>query len=252
MIPRRHQRGFTLIELLVVIAIIAILAAILFPVFARAREAARTSSCLSNTKQLGLALQMYLTDYDQTYPVTHMQAAAAVGDSCGELYNGHAGIGSLAQRDYILNTSMYSQFNPYIKNTGIWICPSDTGAFPDMRVGARWSSYHYRFLIHATFNPVECGNRTLSAYKESSFQVPAQVYGFNELTLWHDQRFAMLPWLGPGRGWDMGARMNFNFLDGHSKSFAVDQAIVRASWAPGSGYDYHWPRVGWSPIQDTD
>ncbi len=62
------RRGFTLIELLVVIAIIAILAAILFPVFARAREKARATSCLSNTKQIGLAVEMYKSDYDGFYP----------------------------------------------------------------------------------------------------------------------------------------------------------------------------------------
>jgi prepilin-type N-terminal cleavage/methylation domain-containing protein/prepilin-type processing-associated H-X9-DG protein len=62
------RRGFTLIELLVVIAIIAILAAILFPVFARAREKARQTSCLSNIKQMGLACLMYAQDYDETLP----------------------------------------------------------------------------------------------------------------------------------------------------------------------------------------
>src|SRR6266852_2791150 len=65
---RRRREGFTLIELLVVIAIIAILAAILFPVFAQAREKARAASCLSNNKQIGLAVAMYLQDYDETYP----------------------------------------------------------------------------------------------------------------------------------------------------------------------------------------
>ena len=65
---RSACRGFTLIELLVVIAIIAILAAILFPVFAQAREKARGAACLSNVKQLGLALQMYAQDYDETLP----------------------------------------------------------------------------------------------------------------------------------------------------------------------------------------
>jgi prepilin-type N-terminal cleavage/methylation domain-containing protein/prepilin-type processing-associated H-X9-DG protein len=68
MYSRRH--GFTLIELLVVIAIIAILAAILFPVFARAREKARQSSCLSNNKQLGLACLMYVQDYDEAFPAS--------------------------------------------------------------------------------------------------------------------------------------------------------------------------------------
>src|SRR5437764_601379 len=64
----RSTRGFTLIELLVVIAIIAILAAILFPVFAQARESARQAACLSNGKQIGLGLNMYLQDYDEAFP----------------------------------------------------------------------------------------------------------------------------------------------------------------------------------------
>src|SRR5207302_8529479 len=74
---RRHsmrspRRGFTLIELLVVIAIIAILAAILFPVFARAREAARKTTCLSNLKNIGLAALMYVQDYDEQFPYLMM------------------------------------------------------------------------------------------------------------------------------------------------------------------------------------
>ena len=64
----RHESGFTLIELLVVIAIIAILAAILFPVFAQAREKARATSCSSNIRQAGLALMQYTQDYDERYP----------------------------------------------------------------------------------------------------------------------------------------------------------------------------------------
>jgi prepilin-type N-terminal cleavage/methylation domain-containing protein/prepilin-type processing-associated H-X9-DG protein len=66
------RNGFTLIELLVVIAIIAILAAILFPVFAKARERAKTSACISNEKQIGVGVMMYTDDYDQTYPLNRV------------------------------------------------------------------------------------------------------------------------------------------------------------------------------------
>ena len=74
---RRRIPGFTLIELLVVIAIIAILAAILFPVFARARENARKSTCQSNLKQIGMAVQMYAQDYDEIYPGISMATATS-------------------------------------------------------------------------------------------------------------------------------------------------------------------------------
>src|SRR6266581_4094261 len=80
--PMRRNKpcrtGFTLIELLVVIAIIAILAAILFPVFAQAREKARQASCQSNLKQLGLATLMYIQDYDSTYPIAQYAAPPGV------------------------------------------------------------------------------------------------------------------------------------------------------------------------------
>ena len=69
MVLRKKTTGFTLIELLVVIAIIAILAAILFPVFAKARDKARTTACLNNMKQLALAIQMYLGDWDDFFPL---------------------------------------------------------------------------------------------------------------------------------------------------------------------------------------
>lgn len=93
-----RKRAFTLIELLVVIAIIAILAAILFPVFAQAREAARKSTCGSNLKQLGTAMSMYITDYDEQFP---------------HLYGSN------------VNRGWAGQIYPYTKNAGIYSCPDD-------------------------------------------------------------------------------------------------------------------------------
>ena len=97
------RRGFTLIELLVVIAIIAILAAILFPVFARAREKARQTSCLSNIKQIVLAGLMYAQDYDECMP------------------NGHLGPDPLNDPRALI---WFDIIQPYAKNTQLYICPS--------------------------------------------------------------------------------------------------------------------------------
>jgi prepilin-type N-terminal cleavage/methylation domain-containing protein/prepilin-type processing-associated H-X9-DG protein len=94
-------RGFTLIELLVVIAIIAILSAILFPVFARAREAARKTACTSNLRQLGLAAHMYAQDYDELMPCDYY--------ACNSSWT-HA--------------RLVGQVRPYIKNMEIFYCPS--------------------------------------------------------------------------------------------------------------------------------
>lgn len=101
------RKGFTLIELLVVIAIIAILAAILFPVFARAREKARQSNCLSNFKQIGLAHLMYAQDYDERF--TKFQ-----GYWSSDNWDGAAGV------------YWYDRLAPYIKNTQIFACPSES------------------------------------------------------------------------------------------------------------------------------
>lgn len=105
------RRAFTLIELLVVIAIIAILAAILFPVFAQAKEAAKKSSCISNLKQNGLAVLMYNSDYDGTFA----QSAYSADHPGGVIMPGSG------HRVY----SVFDAIAPYTKNDQIYVCPSD-------------------------------------------------------------------------------------------------------------------------------
>jgi prepilin-type N-terminal cleavage/methylation domain-containing protein/prepilin-type processing-associated H-X9-DG protein len=108
---KRQSKGFTLIELLVVIAIISILAAILFPVFARARENARRSSCMSNLKQIGLGMMMYVQDNDEHYP--HMSGSYSSPPPDGSWYSGN------------LNSWFWmNMIEPYVKSHQVFICPS--------------------------------------------------------------------------------------------------------------------------------
>src|ERR1043166_2491600 len=105
----RRRTGFTVIELLVVIAIIALLAAILFPVFAQAREQARMSTCLSNFKQIGLGVKMYVQDWDETYPMNRI-AVNPGGHECD-------GTGKMITWKH--------ETQPYVKNVGVFKCPSN-------------------------------------------------------------------------------------------------------------------------------
>jgi len=109
----QQKRGFTLIELLVVIAIIAILASILFPVFARARENARRASCLSNLKQIGLGLMQYTQDYDEKYPI---QGFYPSGADQVKYPNGNTS-----------NNNWIIRIYPYVKSVQVFNCPSNSG-----------------------------------------------------------------------------------------------------------------------------
>ena len=127
----RTNRAFTLIELLVVIAIIAILAAILFPVFAQAREKARTASCTSNLRQMGLAAVMYAQDYDEIYPGMWQWSPLAILAHSPYLYPPGWTLQQAEQQ---------CQTCPYVKNAQIFKCPSQNKQY----AGA-WASYGYAY-----------------------------------------------------------------------------------------------------------
>lgn len=136
-----HKNAFTLIELLVVVAIIAILAAILFPVFAQAREKARQASCLSNLKQLGTAAMMYVQDYDETYPG---------GPGVGSLYfPGPLGSWSnlpMTNGSNVGLTNVGSRLFPYVKNVQVYADPNDSDG--DRFANGRWNSQYTRISYY--------------------------------------------------------------------------------------------------------
>ena len=128
----KNRTAFTLIELLVVIAIIAILAAILFPVFARARESARRASCQSNLKQLALGVTMYAQDYDETMPrlgssSDHQPDPIVPGNTQFNFQPDYGG-------PFYYHT-WASAIYPYVKNTQVFLCPSNPKNFYGVNYG---------------------------------------------------------------------------------------------------------------------
>lgn len=157
---RRFPAAFTLIELLVVIAIIAILAAILFPVFARARESARRTACLNNMKQLGTALMMYATDFDDTLP-------QRFGGSCSS-----AGVGDCVgnpPRQRIWK----DMTDAYIKNYNVFKCPSNSTSEQTDNKGY-WPAGYTMYLPNGSFNVMDRGRaypQPLAGLSQPSYDI---------------------------------------------------------------------------------
>ncbi|MGC4046225.1 MAG: DUF1559 domain-containing protein [Armatimonas sp.] len=149
-----RNAGFTLIELLVVIAIIAILAAILFPVFAQAREKARQTSCLSNMKQIALGVMMYAQDYDETYPLgSHLLDTATAATTWQDLIEPYVKSGVSGTGVNIVQRA----------NAPFWICPSispspanlppGTPAFPSADYQATFYSKAFSYINNSNLMP---------------------------------------------------------------------------------------------------
>lgn len=221
------HNAFTLIELLVVIAIIALLAAILFPVFGRARENARRTSCLSNLKQIGLATQQYLQDYDGLWPLTYFNidgdpGAANQPYEAGWAYN----------------------LTPYTKSRQLFRCPSDDSKLPNYSlitdntghdiVG--YSSYAYNRALGNT-----SGGPPYNITRDSQLTLSANTVMLVENTAYND---AVSVLGGPGGGPPSSPGLaylrdgvdgaasrhlegsNVGFCDGHAKwfkAFAADR-----------------------------
>ncbi|HVF10814.1 MAG TPA: DUF1559 domain-containing protein [Abditibacteriaceae bacterium] len=223
--PRRH--GFTLIELLVVIAIIAILAAILFPVFARARENARRTSCSSNLKQLALGMAQYIQDNDGTFP--------RVGDFWQDDSSVPGG-----QAFYSWGNKIF----PYVKNLQVYQCPSEKHPVNSTLRQANWSlvydyaDYAYNANLSYTFDPPYTGLDVVAGINESKLSAPAVTVmlqdhwnGINGMSVWGPEAFTGLDFTYDSDGTIIGSAVstgpmpmqrhlggaNYAFTDGHVK-----------------------------------
>jgi prepilin-type N-terminal cleavage/methylation domain-containing protein/prepilin-type processing-associated H-X9-DG protein len=202
-----RKSGFTLIELLVVIAIIAILAAILFPVFAKAREKARQSSCLSNCKQIALAWLQYAQDYDEEPAlVAHY---GAVNEYTGAVP--------------VLYTSLLM---PYVKNTQIWVCPSRSGAGLDLAyIMGYYPHYGYGCGFFRSTRPDELGSGFCDTTYRSlgSIPSPAEHVVFGESSAYGAENTTYGDWrISRGdhdhyNAFPHNEGRNLVFVDGHAK-----------------------------------
>jgi prepilin-type N-terminal cleavage/methylation domain-containing protein/prepilin-type processing-associated H-X9-DG protein len=221
---RTRKTAFTLIELLVVISIIALLAAILFPVFARARENARRASCQSNLKQLGLGFAQYTQDYDERYP-PGLNTAVPMGTT-----------GSFATWDFVLQ--------PYLKSTQILVCPSDSTSTAIDMSGAPGYSTSARRSYRMAMYVMQKSLATVYAPSLTLLLLDARNTGANSAQ-WHYGYEAVstgqINHGGTNQVRHLGT-VNFLYADGHVKALAVpgtDPSLLKlnghANYQPAGG-----------------
>lgn len=230
----RYRKGFTLIELLVVIAIIAILAAILFPVFSSARERAKTAKCASNMKQIAVAVQLYLDAWQGCYP-DHTSVGLSY---TGNVYNdgiGEQWIKLFAHR-YLdaqgRTKGIALVLSPYLKNTAVFKCPSEWPTRPERTVDflpyAEASSYYVK---HAMCYNANLQKRPLAL---SQIKYPTRASMMYEMA-WHSGRY---PFIWDVTYWrnakhDAPMRVNCIFLDCHV-------GTIDLPYNERSAYDGNW------------
>jgi prepilin-type N-terminal cleavage/methylation domain-containing protein/prepilin-type processing-associated H-X9-DG protein len=226
------RKGFTLIELLVVIAIIAILAAILFPVFARAREKARQASCLSNVKQISLGILMYTQDYDEKLPGVYIGYP-------GTIYYWHTNVDPYIKTGTVTNATAKG---------GIWTCPSYPGPYKPTFLPEKWPttwasnalsygySYQYLTLPLGTSQNTSSGGPNLADVEKPAETVMIGDSGpslGSALTWWSATQYCItygdVDYMLLGNRRHVvylrhNGRANVGFVDGHAK--AVGKEVV--------------------------